>query len=81
MQEQLSVRPSMGITAPPSWLFADYRPSMGITAAPVPEHSSHRHPWLLATYGPSMDVKKPVLATAKTGFRCSITKLALAEFI
>jgi len=27
----------------------------------IPGRSSHRHPWLFATYGPSLDVKKPLL--------------------
>jgi hypothetical protein len=35
LQEQISARPSMGITAPPSWLFAEYRPSMDIKKATV----------------------------------------------
>jgi len=39
----------MDITAPPSWLLAEYRPSMDITAPPS---------WLLAEYRPSMDIKK-----------------------
>ncbi len=50
MQEQFSAHPSLDITAPPSWLLAEYRPSMDITAPPS---------WLLAEYRPSMDITAP----------------------
>ena len=44
----LSATSFMEITAPPSWLLAEYTPSVEITAPPS---------WLLAEYAPSVEVK------------------------
>jgi len=38
--------------------------------------SSHRHPWLLATYGPSLDVKKASLIFQELAFFMEKTETA-----